>query len=154
MDNGDTMSANPFQQINLFFESYAQALERYDTKDMAQHYHIPCTFLSDESATVFTEASKLEGLFNQGTTFYKQFGIAHARPEVLSKRFWTDHIVKTKVLWQYFDRDNRLIYDCDYVYLLRPDKAGDWKIEVNVAINEKERMETWLAGRREERSAI
>jgi hypothetical protein len=142
------MTASPFIKINDFFDTYAHALEQFDTKHMASHYHIPCTFLSDEASTIFTEASKLEGLFNQGTAFYKQFGFAHSRPEVLSKRFWTEKIAKVKVNWRYFDKDNHPIYSCDYMYILRPDKAGDWKIEISVAINEKERMEEWLQRRK------
>ena len=147
----EKMSSNSFQQINDFFESYARALEQYDTKKMAWHYNIPCSFLSDESATVFTEASKLEGLFNQGTGFYKQFGIAHARPEVWSKRFWTDRICKARVNWQYFDKDKQPVYNCDYQYVLRLDKHNEWKIELSVAINEKERMEAWLESRKHEK---
>jgi len=141
------MSSSTFQKVNDFFESYAGALEHYDTKAMTHHYNIPCTFLSDESSTIFSEASKLEGLFNQGTSFYKQFGIAHARPEVWSKRFWTDRICKVKVNWQYFDKENKPIYNCDYQYIIRLDKTDNWKIEVSVAVNEKEKMEEWLQRR-------
>jgi len=142
------MSASQFEKINDFFESYAQALEQFDTKAMTLSYHMPCTFLSDESSTVFTELSKLEGLFNQGTSFYKQFGIAHARPQVWSKRFWTDKICKAKVNWQYFDKENKPVYDCDYQYILRLDKNSHWKIDVSVSVNEKERMEEWLEKRK------
>lgn len=131
-------------KINSFFESYAQALENFDTKHMAQHYALPCTFLSDDSAEVFKDASKLEGLFNQGTGFYKQFGIAHARPDVWSKRQWSDRIVKARVLWQYFDKDKQPVYNCEYQYILRLDKHDKWKIEMSVSINEKENMEEWM----------
>ncbi len=138
------MSNSPFKLVNDFFESYANALEQYDTKLMALHYSVPCTFLSDDSVTVFSEANKLEGLFNQGTAFYRQYGIAHARPEVWSKRFWTDRIAKVKVTWYYYDANNQPIYSCDYQYILRLDKQDKWKIELSVSINEKERMEEWL----------
>ena len=141
------MSNSPFKLVNDFFESYANALEQYDTKLMALHYSVPCTFLSDDSVTVFSEASKLEGLFNQGTAFYRQYGIAHARPEVWSKRFWTDRIAKVKVSWHYYDANNQPIYSCDYQYILRLDKQDKWKIELSVSINEKERMEEWLEQR-------
>ncbi len=147
------MSSSPFQRINEFFESYAQALESFDTKAMAQHYNIPCTFLSDDASTVFSEASKLEGLFNQGTTFYKQFGIVYSRPEVFSKRFWTDRIVKARVNWQYFDQDKKPIYNCDYQYVLRLDKHDQYKIEISIAVNEKERMEEWLKKKKAAESA-
>lgn len=137
------MSETVLHQVSEFFDSYARALESFDTKAMAQHYVLPCLFMSDESSTVFTEASKLEGLFNQGTGFYKQFGIAHARPEVWSKRAWTDKIIKCKVNWQYFDADNQPIYDCDYQYILKVDKQDRLKIEVSVSVNEKEKMQEW-----------
>jgi hypothetical protein len=139
--SGNTRSV---KDINGFFESYAKALENFDTKAMVQHYALPCTFLSDESAEVFKEASKLEGLFNQGTGFYRQFGIAHARPDVWSKRPWSNRIVKAKVLWHYFDKNNQPVYDCEYQYILRLDKHDKWKIEMAVSINEKEKMTQWL----------
>lgn len=137
------MSETVLHRVSEFFDSYANSLESFDTKAMAQHYALPCLFLSDDSSTVFTEASKLEGLFNQGTGFYKQFGIAHARPEVWSKRTWTDRIIKCKVNWQYFDAGNQPIYDCDYQYVLRLDKHDKIKIEVSVSVNEKEKMQEW-----------
>jgi hypothetical protein len=131
-------------KISSFFDNYARALESFDTKAMAQHYSIPCSFISDDSSQVFSEASKLEGLFNQGTGFYKQFGIVHARPEVWSKRNWAERIVKAKVNWKYYDADNQPVYECDYQYILKLDKHDKWKIEVAVSVNEKEKMEEWL----------
>lgn len=145
------MSQSAFYRLSDFFESYAQALEQFDTKAMVQHYHLPCSFLSDEASTIFQETGKLEGLFVQATSFYKQFGIAFARPEVWSKRMWTDRICKAKVNWQYFDKDKKPVYNCDYQYLLRLDKNDHWKIEVSVTVNEKQRMEEWLESRKEEK---
>ncbi|HRO42254.1 MAG TPA: hypothetical protein PL009_05435 [Flavipsychrobacter sp.] len=143
------MSTTVFYKINDFFEAYAHALENYDAKMMAMQYALPCTFLSDDASNIFQEANKLEGLFVQGTTFYKQFGVAHARPQVWSKRMWTEKICKVKVNWQYFDKENQPIYNCDYQYILRLDKHDKWKIELSVAVNEKERMEEWLKKKRE-----
>jgi hypothetical protein len=136
--------AKEIQKLNTFFETYAEAMENFDTKLMAMHYALPCSFISDEATQVFTEASKLEGLFNQGMSFYKQFGIAHIRPDIWSKRSWTERIVKVKLNWQYFDPNNQPAYNCDYNYILKLDKHDKWKIEVAVAINEKQRMEEWL----------
>jgi hypothetical protein len=142
--NDRQMINNTFEHINSFFESYAKALEAFDSKAIAQHYSIPCTFLSNEAATAFTDFSALEGLFIKGMGFYKQFGIAHARPEVWSKRPWTDRIAKVKLEWKYYDTNNKPIYNCDYHYILRLDKNDSWKIEMAVSVNEKERMEEWL----------
>lgn len=134
-----------FQSINDFFERYARALELFDSKHMALHYSIPCTFLSDDSTTVFKESSKLEGLFNQGTGFYKQFGIAHARPQVWSKRPISERIAHVKVNWQYYDALNQPVYNCDYFYILKLDKNNSWRIEMSVSVNEKENMDEWMA---------
>lgn len=131
------------QQINAFFELYARALERYDTKGMAFLYNIPCTMLSDESTALFNDAGKLEGFFNQGVGFYKQFGIAKVYPEIWSRRMLTDRIMNIKVNWQYYDSLNQPIYNCDYHYTLKLDKKDEWKVVLSVSVNEKERMEEW-----------
>ena len=80
-------------------------------------------------------------------SFYKQFGIAHIRPDIWSKRGWTDRIVKVKLNWQYFDAGNKPAYNCDYNYILKLDKHDNWKIEVAVSMNEKQNMEEWIQKR-------
>jgi len=138
---------HPQENIGRFFESYSRALENFDTKLMAMHFSLPATLMSDDNATVFTEASVLEGMFNQATGFYKQNGILHARPEIWSKHMLTDRIARVKVNWQYFDGQNMPLYNCDDHYILRLDKSNEWKIQVLVSVNEKQRMEAWMNGR-------
>lgn len=133
----------PQQQINTFFENYAAALERFDTKGMAFLYNIPCTMISDDATTMFNDAGKLEGFFNMGTGFYKQFGINKVRPEIWNRRNLTDKIIAVKVNWHFYDSNNKPIYSCDYHYTLKLDKNNAWKIILSVAVNEKERMEEW-----------
>ncbi len=133
------------QQINDFFEIYAKALENYDTKGLAYMYTTPCTMLSDDSTAFFNDPGKLEGFFNQGTGFYKQFGIAYARPDVWSRRLYTDKIINVMVKWEYLDVFKKPIYNCDYHYVLKLDKNKHWKIVLSVSVNEKERMEEWKA---------
>ena len=137
--------APPMQQINDFFEIYARALENYDSKGMAFLYNIPCTMLSDDATSIFNDAGKLEGFFNQGTGFYRQFGIANVRPQVWSWLHLTAKVVNVKVKWQYLDVFKKLIYECDYHYVLKADKNNQWKIILSVSVNEKERMEEWKA---------
>jgi len=131
------------QQINHFFEIYANALENYDTKGLAFLYNIPCTMLSDETTAMFNDTVKLEGFFNQGAGFYKQFGIALVRPEIWNRRELTGKIMNVKVNWQYFDSNKTPMYNCDYHYVLKLDKKEQWKIILSVSVNEKERMEEW-----------
>lgn len=130
-------------QLNNFFENYASALERYDTKSLAYMYNIPCTMLSDEATTVFNDVGKLEGFFNQGASFYRQFGIAHVRHEIWTKRQLTEKIATVKVNWQFFDALNAPIYNCDYLYTVKMDKNNLWRIVMSVSINEKQNMEAW-----------
>ena len=131
------------QNLNSFFETYAKALELYDTKGMAFLYHVPCTMLSDDATTNFGDAGKLEGFFNQGISFYRHFGIANVRHEIWSRRELTERIVSVKVNWQYMDAAKKPIYNCDYQYVLKLDKNNLWKIILSVSVNEKERMEEW-----------
>jgi hypothetical protein len=138
------MNSALLHSINGFFEQYATALENYDTKHMSMHYALPCNHLSDNSSMTFTEFSKLEGFFNQGATFYKQFGIAHARPEVWSKRSISERTAHAKVNWRYYDVLKQPVYNCDYFYILKLDKNDQWKIELSISINEKEQMDEWI----------
>ena len=138
-----SISTLPMQQINNFFEIYATALERFDTKGMANLYNIPCTMMSDDATTLFNDAGKLEGFFNMGATFYRQFGIAKVRPEVWNRRHLTERIANVKVNWQYYDKADKPIYNCDYHYILKLDKNNVWKILLSVSVNEKERMDEW-----------
>ncbi|MES2702222.1 MAG: hypothetical protein V4649_06260 [Bacteroidota bacterium] len=135
------------QPVNKFFEIYAAALEGYDTKRMAFLYNMPCTLVSDDKTTVFNDFSRLEGFFNQGSIFYRQFGIVKAQPEIWTRRDWTNRIMNAKVNWQYYDSADKLIYSCDYHYVLKADKYNQWKIILSVSVNEKERMEEWQATR-------
>ncbi len=139
------VTTNPKERVSRFFESYSHALENFDSKLMTMHFMLPATMISDDNTTVFTEASVLEGMFNQAIGFYKQNGILHARPEVWSKHAVTERIMKVKVNWQYFDAQNKPLYNCDDHYILRLDKHDEWKIQVLISVNEKQHMEEWMA---------
>ncbi|MCF8450737.1 MAG: hypothetical protein K9G49_12775 [Taibaiella sp.] len=106
-------------------------------------YNIPCTMLSDEATSLFNDSVKLEGFFNQGAGFYKQFGISHVRQDIWTRKLITSKITSVKVNWQYFDALQQPIYSCDYLYTMKLDKNNQWKIVVSVSLNEKERMEEW-----------
>ena len=131
------------QNINDFFEIYANALVQHNTKGMAYLHHVPCTMLSDDATTIFSDASKLEGFFNQGMSFYRQFGITHVRSDVRNFKLLTERICEVKVQWQYLDAFKQPIYSCDYHYVMKLDKYNTWKIILSVSVNEKERMEEW-----------
>jgi hypothetical protein len=131
------------QTISNFFEQYAKALQNYDTKGLSYMYNIPCTMLSDDATSQFNDGGRLEGFFNQGAGFYKQFGIAHIRHEIWSRRELTRKIANVKVNWQFYDARDLAIYNCDYHYTLKLDKNNQWRIVLSVSVNEKERMEEW-----------
>jgi hypothetical protein len=137
----------PMQQVNSFFETYAKALEQYDTKGMAFLHNVPCTMISDDTTSQYNDVSKLEGFFNTGAAFYRQFGIAHVRPEVWTRRAWTNRIINVKVNWYYMDVFKNPIYDCENQYVLKLDKHSQWKIMLSVSVNEKEKIEEWKEAR-------
>lgn len=132
---------NPLYSINDFFEGYAAALERQDSKYMANCYTLPCTFISDDSSMVYTTEAKLEGLINNSKRFYAVHGITGAVPDIINKRIITKRIVRVSMRWNYTDKKGRTVYDCDYYYILKLDEENHWKIEVAIPVNEKERIE-------------
>ncbi len=134
------------QSLYDFFESYGHSLETFDAQRAASHYRLPCLLTSDDGATAFTDATKLEALFVQGYSFFRQQGIAHVRPDVLSRRPWTAGLTKCKVQWTYFKANNEKAYACEYQYIVRQQADGAWKIEVAVSVNERAQMEAWLNG--------
>ena len=101
--------------------------------------------LSDDAAHAFNDAARLQGFFNQGATFYRQFGIARVRHEVWNRRELTDRIVSVKVNWFFADSSNKPIYSCDYHYVMKLDKNDLWKVVLSVSVNEKQRLEEWQA---------
>lgn len=132
---------NPIHSdINDLFEAYAEAFEKQDAKGMAQLYSIPCTLMSDDASSVYSEEAKLEGLIGQGKRFYKKHGITHAVPDVRHKYVFTNKIAQVKVNWVYYNKENEPVYDCDYQYIARLQANKEWKIEVAVSINEHERI--------------
>lgn len=133
---------NPIHSdINDLFDAYAEVFNKQDAKGMAQLYTMPCTLMSDEASSVYSEEAKLEGLIGQGKRFYKKHGITHAIPDVRHKNVFSAKIVQVKVNWIYYNKDNKPVYDCDYQYIIRKQANKDWKIEVAVSINEQERID-------------
>jgi hypothetical protein len=130
--------------LHDFFESYGQSLESFDAQRAASHYKLPCLLSSSDGATAFSDLTKLESLFVQGYSFFRQHGIAHARPQVLSRRNWADNVMKCKVQWTYFTSENELAYKCDYQYIVREMSKGEWRVEVAFSVDEREQVEAWL----------
>ncbi|MEZ5016352.1 MAG: hypothetical protein R2800_04815 [Flavipsychrobacter sp.] len=128
-------------EINELFDQYAAALEKNDAKAMAMLYALPCTFLSNDGSSVYSDLAPLEGAISQGRRFYKKYGIVAAAPDVRNKYSITDKIVRVKVNWRYLDKDHRDVYNCDYEYIVKQQIDGEWKIEMAISINEKEQLE-------------
>lgn len=124
-------------KVNEFFEGYAAAIERQDTKYLANCYALPCTFISDESSLVYTSTSKLENLINQSKHFYAKHGINTVVADVKNKLTISDKIIRVKLNWRYNDSKGLLVYECDYFYILKLHEKNVWKIEVAISVNEK-----------------
>lgn len=131
------------QNINDFFDFYAQTLEKHNAKALAYLHMLPTTVVADDLYIAFSDASKLEGFFNQGISFYKQIGIAFIRAEVWNKVDITGCIARVKVTWIYKDALKQPVYNCDYQYVLKLDKNNQWRIVLSISVNEKERLEEW-----------
>ena len=131
-------------RINDFFDDYVKAWLSLHAKSLAHCYDLPCSFISDDSHTAFTNATQLEGFFAQGLAFYKQNGIAGVSVDIRSKVRLTEQTVKVKLHWHYYDKAGERLYDCTYYYIVRNDASGHVKIAVAISVDEKEKMEAWL----------
>lgn len=143
-------SERAFLSIASFFDAYALAVQDFNARALVQLYAMPCLITSDDAHAAFTEPGRLEGIINQGFAFYRHQGIAHAAPDVRSKMRITESLAQVKVRWTYFNADHQPVYDCDYQYLLHLDKNGEWKIQMSVSINEKEKMQSLMREGHEE----
>jgi hypothetical protein len=139
------MTTHPLFLINDFFDDYAAAIESFNSKSMAHCYTLPCSFISQENSSVFSDATQLEGFFSKGTAFYKKQGIVNTQPEVRNKILWAENIAKVKLIWHYYNVLSQPVYSCDYEYILIFNEEIGWKISAAVSLNEKQRMEEWLA---------
>lgn len=128
-------------RINDFFDNYAEGIEKQDTKMVANCFALPCSFLADDTSSVYTTLAKLEGLINQGKRFFGIHKITDVRADIRNKRQITPKITRVHLNWQYRNDKGGLVYECDYYYLLRLNEKNKWKIETAVSINEKERIE-------------
>lgn len=136
-----TEDKKPLYRINDFFEGYAKALERQDTKYMSGCYAMPCTFISDDSSQAYTTVTKLEGLINQSKRFYALHGISYAEADITNKLEISPNIARVKLNWRYYNKQDKLVYSCDYFYILRMDDKAHWRIEVAISINEKQEID-------------
>ncbi len=128
-------------RINDFFDQYAQAVENHDSKYLANCHALPCSFIADDSSLVYTTATKLEGLINNSKRFYSVHNITQAVPDIRSKREITERIVEVSMKWTYLSQKEKPVYDCDYRYILKLNDEDEWKIEVAISINEKEKIQ-------------
>ena len=139
-----SLNNHPISSVNDLFDSYSAAFELLEAKTLAFHYHLPCYFITDEAETVFTEQSKLEGMFNQAKHFFRKYHIEKMEPEIWNKRALTSLITEVKVIWHYKNANGTLLYSCDYHYILKLTEQKEQKIVTSISLNEKARMDAWL----------
>lgn len=128
-------------RINELFTEYATGIETGDTKRVANCFAQPCTFITDEGSVVYTSLAKLEGTINQGKRFYKKHHVTTAYPDIRNKRFLSERLVQVRIWWQYLDEQSKMVYQCEYYYIIRLDEEQEWKIELAVPVDEKEQIE-------------
>ena len=129
--------------INDFFTAYATAMLQQDTRMMTRFYELPCTMMADGQANVYTDANKLEGLFNQGIVYYGQLGVREFRPDLRYCAPLNEQYTRAKVIWQHCDASGRLLYSCAYEYILVRQKGGHWTMQVVISVDEKKQLENW-----------
>lgn len=125
--------------IESFLDQYQAALSAFDAEVSAQLWGTPGTILSDDFVGALHSRAEMAQGLTQSYPFYQALGLAQVGHTVLDYANLTENIVRVYVRWHFYDKDDELLTDGDYEYLLRRDSDGIHAY-VAVAIDESQKL--------------
>lgn len=120
------LSMGTDQEVQTFFDTYAQALLDRDEKAVARLYAVPALILFPGHSVAVSEAAQTEAFFGAAWQQYEGVEVATPSIHVLTQ---TDHSVWADVTWYHDGQPQER-----FVYQLVRDGA-DWRIAVLTPIN-------------------
>jgi hypothetical protein len=117
-------------EIRRLLETLGQAISAGELKRVSACWEVPALFLSDETATVFTNPSEIENIMAQASESYRSRGIVSTRPEVEHIELLTEKLASVDVSWPSLDRlGNEQASEISH-YILQLGKDGHAHIRV------------------------
>ncbi len=143
------MSHTILPQLHRFFEEYALNIYRQQVKHLLAMYAVPCIFMDEDQTRIISSVALLEGQLSQSLIQFRKAGIHQTRPSLWTARRTTPRGVLVQVKWDYLSEDGLPAFQSEYQYLLRQNSAGNWRIELVMAMEEKQAFRQWWQEREE-----
>lgn len=108
-----------------FLEIYAQALNTFDPKLVSSFCIPPTIIMNDYGKKVLTTESEVLGSFERRLGQLQDYGVTKLVPTLHQTIRLSDSLFFSKVRWQFFDKQDILLFGCATSYTLQrmPDKS-------------------------------
>jgi hypothetical protein len=121
--------------LEKLLDGYGRALATGDIEELVESYGFPCTTLTDDFVTTFTDADDLRSELQDAYESYVQLGMTDVRYDLLADERLTEKITRVRVRWLFLGADGAEVLRLHYEYTLRGE-ADPQRIHLIVAVNE------------------
>lgn len=107
-----------------FLDEYADALNTFDAKLVANFYLPPTIIMNDHGKNIMTTEAEVEASFKRTLEQLQQVGVAKLIPQLHQTIRLSDSLFFSKTRWQFFDKQDKLLFGCATSFTLQemPDK--------------------------------
>lgn len=107
------------QNIEPFFQRYANAYSNYDLSPLLELVSLPCMLLADENKTVFSEQQNLRQHFEQQFEQYRQIGVSRVSFRLQSQVRLSENLRFVSLYWYFHGKDDKVLFTCHTSYTLQ-----------------------------------
>jgi hypothetical protein len=125
--------------VEQYFRDYGAGVSSGDPQQVAGFYGFPCSLLTDDFVGHLDSHGELVATLTRANAYYRQFGLAEARPELLAVDEVTAKITRVRVRWHYLGPDGEPLIDSTYEYVMRADPEGV-RIYVVISLDEQQKL--------------
>jgi hypothetical protein len=115
------------QNIEPFFQRYADAYSRYQLPPLLELVSLPCLLLADESKIMFSEPESLRQYFEQQFEQYRQVGVARADFRLQSQVRLSESLRFVSLYWYFYGNGDQVLFTCHTSYTLQS-QQGIWQL--------------------------
>jgi hypothetical protein len=126
-------------QVEIFFSRYRQAIEAYDAHRLATFWGFPCMAISDDFVGTFASAEELRASLAQAYAIYQQYGLTRVAYTIKKYEKVSQSLVRVRLTWDYYGKDDRYLISTDNVYLLRQE-GEEYRAYITIPLDETEKM--------------
>jgi hypothetical protein len=121
--------------IEKLLGDYGRALAAGDVEALVECYGFPCTALSDDFVTTYSDADELRVELEEANEYYASLGASDVRYELLVDERISERITRVRVRWLFLGADGAELLRLHYEYTLRGE-SDPQQIHVVLSIDE------------------